>query len=165
MIVDINELTERDINQIEDIFFESSAVKKFETIKAKNDFKQKYLTYYLENDPKLFFAFREKEMILGYVCGCENTLADETFFKVHSYYKKFEDHCLKFPAHLHINIHVEARGKKIGEQLVHHFISHLSAKGVHIITSRDARNRSFYERLGFTNCYEKKDLLFMGKSI
>ena len=58
----------------------------------------------------------------------------------------------QFPAHLHVNLAPHFRNRGIGAELIEAFAADAAragAKGMHVVTSADARNVRFYERVGF----------------
>ena len=108
---------------------------------------------------------------MGYLTGCDNSLSALDFYRDRvASYQIFEEHFSAFPAHLHINCLPEYQGIGIGKKLMERFFCDLSARqvrGVHIITSGEARNIGFYHRLEFDFVAEKdfcgSRLRFMGK--
>ncbi|MEI9900288.1 MAG: GNAT family N-acetyltransferase [Hyphomicrobium sp.] len=57
-----------------------------------------------------------------------------------------------YPAHLHINLAPAYRSRGIGGELIEAFIADAAragARGAHVVTSAEARNVRFYERVGF----------------
>ena len=163
----VSPFSRNDLKEVEEIFFESSTKKNFETDDEKRQFQWKYLGAYLKNFPELFLVAKKDGKILGYVAG--STYSD---FDLQPHLKSFEDVILKFPSHLHINCHAEARGLGVGSLLVQELekkLQALNSLGLHIMTGADSRNRSFYQKLGF-NFEEKREfqgrvILMMGKSL
>ncbi|MDB2447332.1 GNAT family N-acetyltransferase [bacterium] len=174
------------LNAIDDIFFESSAKKTFKDQAERDSFKYKYLGYYLEHHPELFLVCYDENQwkaagpsneLLGYICGSPDTLKDTELVELNPYLEIFKTEYESYPAHLHINCHARARGKGIGSRLISSFESSLknfevngiSVKGLHLITSPEARNVGFYERNGYTDKHVKSlsgnDLLLMGKTL
>lgn len=165
-----NSLKSQVLQEIEDIFFESSVKKSFKSEKERLDLKWKYLGFYLERYPDyVWVAFSGK--VLGYCLGMPATL-DNELYAAQPHLKLFEEHYRDYPAHLHINCHREARGQGIGSILMEELEKGLRSegiKGVHLMTSGDARNRRFYQRLGYDyECelkYLNSPILFMGKRL
>ena len=175
----IDQFNEKDkmviVEQIKDIFFQSSSVKNFDSEDHKNTFFKRwcgdYITYYPESFYLCFDEGENSKKLLGYLSGCLNSLLALNVLNVPAQ-RTFESQFIDYPAHLHINFHPDARGKGLGSVLVNHFCGQLKnsgIKGVHLVTSPDAKNVSFYHRLGFTNEVRqlngKSALLFMGKII
>lgn len=165
-----NSLRPQILQEIEDIFFESSVKKTFKTEKEKLDLKWKYLGFYLDRYPDyVWVAYSRK--VLGYCLGMPKTQDDE-LYAAQPHLKVFEEKYKDFPAHLHINCHVSARGQGIGTRLIEELEREFKSqgiKGIHLMTSSDARNRSFYQRLGYDyECelpYLNTPILMMGKKL
>jgi len=110
----------------------------------------------------------EEGKVLGYLTGCSDSIRAMNELSVPGF-AIFHDLFLAFPAHLHINFHPDARGKGLGSILMNHYMNFLklnNVMGVHLITSPDAQNVSFYSRLGFekteTREFNGMPLYFMG---
>lgn len=160
---------EKLLPQLAGIFFESSSVKTFESTEKKKTFYDKWLGQYLESTPELVHIAMNEGQVLGYLCGhCDSSFASRNF-DIGSM-KVFDDMYEAYPAHLHINLSPESRGKGIGRFLIERFCEQLrdrACPGLHIITSPDANNSGFYEKLGFKvikrRAYLEVELLFMGR--
>ncbi len=155
---------------IKEIFFLSTSKKKFDSDEQQEEFFNKWCGDYLKIYPDLFFlVFNSENKLLGYLSGALNTIESLELMRVPGV-KNFIHLYKKFPAHLHINFHPDSRGQGIGSLLVKHYLVFLKSRGVlgvHLITSPDALNVSFYERLGFvhTEIYStpQMELMFMGR--
>ena len=156
---------------IHKIFFECSRRKKFSSQIEKEIFFSHWTDYY--TGPKLrdiFLATDEKQDIAGYLMGHDNSFEAVSFFKnrVPSYLI-FKNLFSRFPAHLHINCSPNFQGVGVGKKLIDSYIEELKkrgAKGLHVVTSPDARNVQFYKKAGFEfhqeGKWEKSKLFFMG---
>lgn len=161
------------LNDIKEIFYLSSSIKNFESEEKKALFFQRWCGDYIIHYPDQFYIMRESntKKTLGYLSGCADS--KEALIKLDvPGFKHFEDMFHKFPAHFHINFHPDCRGKGFGSVIVEHFCSELlknKTSGIHLITSPDAQNVSFYRRLKFTNEnsreFGKMRLLFMGRNL
>jgi ribosomal protein S18 acetylase RimI-like enzyme len=156
-----------DLTEVEEIFFESSTKKIFKDDEEKRQFQWKYLASYLERTPELALVAKKDGKVLGYVCG-----SLVTDFELQPHMKIFEDLLINFPAHLHINCHVESRGLGVGSLLIQELekkLQVLKSPGLHIMTGLDSRNRSFYQKLGFIfeekRLFEDRPILMMGKTL
>jgi GNAT superfamily N-acetyltransferase len=156
--------------QLREIFFETSSKKRFKDVQEKEAFYWKYLGYYLTHHRGMVFIAKGPK-VLGYCLGMMNSL-DKELVELQTHMKIFSDELLKYPAHFHINCHADARGQGIGRKLLLCFERELHFQGiagVHLITSTEARNRSFYSRLGYLfeveRCFEGQLLLLMGKNL
>ena len=152
--------------QVREIFFESSTKKDFKDQAEKEAFYQKYVGFYLKHFPE-FCWIAVGQNVLGYVLGMPETHHSE-LEQIQPHLKKFEDLYDRYPAHLHINCHSSSRGLGVGGQLVLKMIQELGSQGLpglHIMTGAQSRNRSFYQRLGFTDEVEREGILFMGRPL
>jgi ribosomal protein S18 acetylase RimI-like enzyme len=157
------------LEAVEEIFFLSSSIKEFSTPERKRAFYKRWCEDYQTLYPENFLVIMSEDRILGYLSGCLDTLKSLEVLSVPGL-NVFQDLYNDFPAHFHINFHPDARGKGLGSVLVRHFIDSLLLKevvGVHLITSPDAQNVNFYERLGFnqthTRDFNNMPLHFMGR--
>ncbi len=152
------------LEQVRDIFFESSTKKDFKDLKEKSEFEWKYLGFYLSHYPEYAWVAIADEQVLGYVLGMPWS-QDPSLYEVQPHLKVFEAFYSEFPAHLHINCHTNSRGKGIGKLLVQKCIWQMSSqniRGLHIMTGPASDNRLFYQKLGFDFVKELNSILFMG---
>lgn len=135
------------------VFFEASNTKTFADEAARRAFRERWLGRYLEHDPHFaHVAVSADGAVAGYVVGAVEDPARAARFHDLGYFQTFRDLTERFPAHLHINLAPEFRGRGLGGGLIARFIADAAAAGaagVHVTTSRAARNVAFYERLGF----------------
>lgn len=156
------------LQQVESIFFDASSLKNFSSPENKSAFYKRWCKDYQEYFPDEFFIMTEGDKVMGYLSGCSHS--DEALGKIEvPGYAVFADHFHDYPAHLHINFHSDSRGRGLGSQLVTTYMDYLKKKGIgglHLVTSPDAKNISFYQRLGFNfqdaREYNSMTLLFMG---
>jgi len=156
------------LEQIRTIFFLSTSIKEFSSVERKEAFFKKWCGDFIRLFPENFYLMIEEKKLLGYLSGCLNSSEAKSVLEVPGY-TVFEDLFEDFPAHLHINFHPDCRGRGLGSHLVEKFaedVKHLKIRGVHLVTSPDAKNVSFYQRLGFTHevvrTFNSSPLLFMG---
>lgn len=166
------ELSQQQIEAVNAIFFETSAIKEFKSEEAKEHFHYKYLGFYQQHSPSNFFALFQDELLMGYICGVLDSSDQSELFELHPYYNLFADLYDQYPAHLHINFSLQATGQGLGSLLIQHFEEHLKKQkvsGVHLITSPQARNVHFYQKNGYDFLVERNfkesSLLLMGKSL
>jgi GNAT superfamily N-acetyltransferase len=158
------------ISQAKEIFHQTAGNPRFETENDRAHFENRYFDVYLRTPESFFFA-HSKNRALGYLAGAPQTLP--LHYQLNPYLEYFRAEIDQtYPAHLHINLSGSARGSGVGSRLIQVFteqLAGLGVPGVHIITSDDARNVSFYLRNGFTRSstqyWKEKTLLFMGKAI
>lgn len=160
--------------QVEKIFFDTSARKKFKNKNEKQKFYFNWVDYYIQNfSDEFLIAFNtdaNTPKVLGYLSGCSNSqLALDTLAERIGSYSLFEDCFSEYPAHFHINFSPDAQGLGLGTHIVDEYKKLLTKKNipaVHIITAADARNVSFYFRNNFTDQRERdymgSRLKFMG---
>jgi ribosomal protein S18 acetylase RimI-like enzyme len=164
-------ISKKQIQNISNIFFESSFMTSFKNDKERDEFEFKYLGYYMETYPEFFLVGILDQKVIGYICGSPNSLKDEFLFNSLFYFNLFKDEYLKYPAHLHINLSSDSRGMGLGSILIEEFEKRISqiAVGVHLITSPVARNRNFYLKNGYsyevTETYKTSSILLMGKDL
>lgn len=153
------------------VFFESSNVKTFASDAARARFRERWLGRYLEFDsPWVYVALDPGGEVLGYLAGSLSDPARTARFGDIAYFSDFRDLTARFPAHLHVNLAPQARGEGLGSQLVERFVADAAgagAPGVHVVTSRGARNVAFYNRNGFVevgSCGEgAREVVFLGR--
>lgn len=157
------------LTKVEEIFFLSSSLKSFSSEERRQAFYKRWCGDYQTLYPEEFFIAMEEGKVLGYLSGCSDSTRAMNELSVPGY-AVFQDLFLAFPAHLHINFHPDARGKGLGSILMNHYMSYLklnNVMGVHLITSPDAQNVSFYQRLGYsrteTREFNERPLHFMGR--
>lgn len=160
------------LSEIKYIFYISSSVKEFKDEQHKEEFFNKWCGDYLRLYPEQFYLMIDSENnLLGYLSGMNNSLLALNSMRVPGF-KIYSDLFESFPAHLHINFHPSTRGKGYGSILVGHYLEELKSagvKGIHLVTSPDAKNVSFYTRLGFDQIYIRENngypTQFMGKKL
>ena len=158
--------------QVEDIFFKTSSKKSFSSLKEKQSFLNKWMSYYYENCLNEFFVAKNNNTVLAYLTGCSNSTKALNFYGPNTPYALFSDLFFKFPAHLHINALPTNQGLGVGSKLITHYkkiLANNDVTGLHIITSPSARNVGFYKKNGFTytekRLWKTTPLLFMACSI
>lgn len=156
--VSISRLTElpgwtRRLSDLDPIFFEASLTKHFSDTAARQAFHERWLGRFLSRWPELaHVAIDTNGMPAGYIVGAHTDPARDLAFADIGFYKVLAHLTPRFPAHLHINLAPEARNRGIGSALIDAFMKDAHAaglSGVHLVTGRDSRNRSFYARNGF----------------
>ncbi len=156
------------LEKAREIFFETSSRTIFVSKEDRAKFQHRYFDVYLES-PDFFYLARTEDAVLGYLAGAPLTLSQHYAF--HPYLERFRSEIEEcFPAHLHINLTGSARGTGTGSKLIERFENDLmlrGSRGLHIVTSIDARNVSFYERNGLIKAsvteWNQKNLFLMGK--
>ena len=152
------------VEQLDAIFFEASNTKTFPSQDARAAFRERWFGRYLTQHPQwAFVALTADGSVAGYLVGA----LDEA-----SGFDAFAEAAREFPAHLHVNLAPAYRSRGIGAALIDAFAADAAragAKGMHIVTSADARNVRFYERAGFSErartSVNGRDLVFLGRSL
>lgn len=167
VISSIEEFPDR-LEEVMEIFFESSTKKDFASVEERTRFVVKYLGVYIQSYPQLCLIALKDDKVLGYCCGMPQT--PPQLYELQPHLEVFEDQFDLYGSHLHINCHHEARGMGVGGRLVLAFeemMKQESSSGIHVITSPTARNVSFYEKLGYHHRvqrqYNDAELLLLGK--
>jgi ribosomal protein S18 acetylase RimI-like enzyme len=172
-MIEICLLDQRYKQTVKEIFFLSSSRKTFDSDEKKAHFYKRWCEDYMNYYPDQFYIMKESETdkVLGYLSGCDNSVNSLEQLDVPGH-MDFKDLFELYPAHFHINFHPDCRGRGLGGQLIEYYCRELSSRnisGVHLITSPDAANVSFYRRLKFS--YEETRVLgkflqlFMGQKL
>jgi len=135
------------------IFFDASNTKSFADCAARDAFRERWLGRYLEHYRQwAYVALTSEGAVAGYLVGCLDDPALSPRFADLPYFQVFRLLTARYPAHLHVNVDAAHRGHGIGAALVARFVSEAQQEkspGVHVVTSRNARNVAFYARHGF----------------
>ena len=160
------------LERIEAIFFLSSASGGTLLGADREAFYRRWTGYYLAEHADLVLLSEKDGAVAGYLTGCDRSADAKPLFDDLFYYRAFEDCYADYPAHLHINVHPDYRNSGIGADLVTAFETLCAARGcagVHVVTAASARNRAFYERLGYEAVSERRvaerDLVLLGRKI
>ena len=146
------------------IFFEASNTKSFPNDETRAAFRERWFGRYLEHYPQWAYVAQTADgTVAGYLVGAlDEPTATEDFASA----------AQAFPAHLHVNLAPQFRSRGIGADLIEAFVrdaQSAGAKGVHVVTSSDARNVRFYERVGFkpraTTTVNGNGLVFLGRAL
>lgn len=146
------------------IFFEASGTKSFASEEVRAAFRERWLGRYLVQHPQwAYLAMAPDGTIAGYLVGA---LGEGSGFD------DFATAAQQYPAHLHINLAPHYRSQGIGAELIEAFAkdaARAGAKGMHVVTSADARNMRFYERVGFQprarTTVNGRELVFLGRRL
>lgn len=142
------------LDEINNIFFESSAQRNFSSLDEKESFRNRSLGRYITSHINSFFvALDETGSVVGYLAGCLENPTNLDHFSDIAYFKDIVDLCERYPAHFHINLTGNYRNRGLGRQLVERFVEYAtlhSIEGIHIVTSTYSRSVPFYKRNGFS---------------
>ena len=154
------------IAAIEEIFFLSSARGGSLAGAARDDFFRRWTSFYLDQATEYWLLYHQGVRVVGYLTGCDRSRDAARLFDDLFYYAAFAEFYDDYPAHLHVNVHPDARGRGVGAVLVETFASRVRT-AVHLVTAPDARNVTFYDRLEFATVaarrVEGRDLVMLGR--
>jgi ribosomal protein S18 acetylase RimI-like enzyme len=159
--------------ELDAIFFEASGTRDFESEAHRAAFRERWLGRYLTHYPEdVLLAVGTDGRVAGYLAGClEPPTATRRFDDI-AYFQAFAALIPAFPAHLHINLAPQYRGRGAGSRLIAAFVLHAEAAGsagVHVVTGKGMRNVGFYQRNGFTLAGETvllgKPLVLLGRAL
>lgn len=159
--------------QVDAIFFET-ALAAPASGSEREAFRERWLGRYLRGGSDvLLVALTSRQTVAGYLVGALDDPAEQDRFADIGYFRgPFRPLTARYPSHLHINLTAAARNQGIGGQLIEAFATHATAAGspgVHVVTSRDARNVRFYRRCGFREVgatdWNGSALVFLGRTL
>lgn len=172
VLVDKKNLSQHE-QEIQEIFFLTTSKKDFTSEQQKMDFYHLWTKFYFENKNSQVLVKKcpQTQQPLGYLMGAMKSQEALPHFIEHNpSFELFFDLYEDFPAHLHINVHPEAHSKGLGTELIQYYTEYLKEKnisGVHLITSPQSRNVSFYTKNGFEHSYlrahQGREYLFLGQ--
>lgn len=138
--------------ELDEIFFEASSTRSFANENSRAEFRWRWLGRFLEQGAELaFLALSPDRAVAGYIVGSLSDPADPLDPEL-PYYARFAEQTRIYPAHLHINLDPRQRSRGTGARLIAAFganAARCGAPGMHLVTSRGARNIRFYERCDF----------------
>lgn len=146
----IRNFNEKDFEALTDIFWLTSAKTDFESSDAKLSFQKKYLDDYLFHDDFIGLVYLEDDKVVGYIVGLLNL--KDSYIINHNMLKLFHDDILPHSTELHINFHPKYQGGGKGSKLISEFeklVKSKNGENIFLITAKDARNVSFYQRNGY----------------
>jgi GNAT superfamily N-acetyltransferase len=138
---------------LDPIFFDASLTKSFADEAARAAFRERWLGRFLDLWPDLaHVAAGADGRPIGYVIGTHVDASRDERFSDIGFYRHLAHLTPGYPAHLHINLAREARNHGLGSRLIGAFERDARAAGLpglHLVTGRDSKNRSFYARNGY----------------
>lgn len=159
---------------IDRIFFSSSNTKSFASELARAEFRQRWLGRYLSDFADCAFVAADPQGgIVGYIVGSFEDPARDVRFADQDHFQAFAHLTPRYPAQLHVNLDEGWRGHGVGRELVDTFAvaaRRAGAPGVHVVTSRGARNVRFYNANGFHDVGSLAvragvELVFLGRDL
>jgi GNAT superfamily N-acetyltransferase len=141
------------LGELDPIFFEASLTKRFASDAARSAFRSRWLGRYLDRWPDLaHVAVDPAGRAVGYIVGGHGDPATDPMLADVGYWPLIAHLTARYPAHLHINLATSVRSQGTGSRLLAAFCNDArdaGIAGVHLVTGRDSRNRTFYARNGF----------------
>jgi GNAT superfamily N-acetyltransferase len=135
------------------VFFESSNTQEFADDASRAAFRERWLGRYLTHDSAwAYIVLAGDTTVAGYLVASLDDPATAARFVDIPYFAHFAGLTKAYPAHLHVNLSSAFRNRGIGGELIERFAvdaRNAGAVGVHVVTSRGARNIAFYNRNGF----------------
>ncbi len=173
-ILPLGEADDRDAvrAEIEAIFFESAATQHFASEEGRAAYCELWLGRYLRECPEeCFVALDDHGAIAGYLAG--TLFSDRVPLSGPDYYVLFPaaliDAC---PAHIHVNVRADCRGREIGSELIAAFRAHCRKSGIsgfHAITAADSRAARFFMRCGLGEQarldWRARKIVFLGETL
>ena len=158
---------------IDNIFFQSSNTQTFSSEAAREAFRERWLGRYLTHDfAWAYVALSSGATVAGYLVASLDDPARTPRFADVPYFFRFADLTKTYPAHLHVNLDPAFRNRGIGASLIARFTTDArdaGAPGVHVVTSRGARNVAFYNRHGFTEAgadgIGEREVVFLARTL
>ncbi len=158
---------------IDRVFFEASNTQTFASDDVRQAFRERWLGRYLTHDPGFaYVALARDQTVAGYLVASLDDPARTVRFADISYFSHFAHLTALYPAHLHVNLGTSFRNCGIGGDLIKCFLADASAagvSGVHIVTSRGARNAAFYNRNGFREAGAfgsgEREIVFLARTL
>jgi GNAT superfamily N-acetyltransferase len=158
---------------IDRVFFDSSNTQTFASESARQAFRERWLGRYLIHDPAwAYVALSGDATVAGYLVASLDDPARTLRFADIPYFAHFSDLTKAYPAHLHVNLDAAFRNRGIGGGLIARFMAdarNAGAPGVHVVTSRAARNVAFYNRYDFAEAGAhgagEREVVFLARTL
>jgi GNAT superfamily N-acetyltransferase len=159
--------------QVEAIFWQTSA-RTFAPGPERDAFRERWLGRYMQGGSDVvLLALADQDTVAGYLVGAIEDPAQQPRFADIGYFRAdFAGLMLRFPAHLHINLDADFRGRRIGAQLIEAFVARAKQAGVpgmHVVTGKGMRNVGFYTRCGFSErasaLWNGREIVFLGREL
>ena len=168
---------------LEAICLEAATRTEFATDADRDAFLRLWLGHYLEMSPTLaFVAFAKadaeqrepasSDRPIGYCVATDRDARSDLVFDDLTYFDAMAPQLSAYPAHLHINVAADGRGRGVGARLIGRAVQGLSERrclGVHVVTGEGARNVGFYLDNGFTPAaglpWQGRKLIVLGRRL
>jgi GNAT superfamily N-acetyltransferase len=139
------------IPQIEAIFFDSAATKNFASEAERAAYRDLWLGRYVRHCPQQFLVASDPGGdVVGYLVGA--LFSNKEPLPGPDYYDAFPATLIEaYPAHLHVNVRRDYRGRNVGSTLIDVFRAICCAhdvSGLHAVTAAGSRAAAFFARCG-----------------
>jgi GNAT superfamily N-acetyltransferase len=160
------------LTKLDAIFFASATTQHFASDEARSAFHDLWLGRYLRHFPDwCFAALDEAGDVCGYLAG--SPVSNAPPLSGPDYFAAFPaDMLLAFPAHIHVNVDPNQRGRRIGEALIAAFRAQCRSAGLpgfHAVTAAGSRSAHFFERCGLEPrgiaAWRDRRLAFLGDAL
>ncbi|MGB0087571.1 MAG: GNAT family N-acetyltransferase [Rhodomicrobiaceae bacterium] len=157
---------------IDAIFFDSAATKTFASQDERAAYRELWLGRYLRHCPAdCFVALDAGGSVMGYLAG--SLFSDRAPLAGPDYYTLCPPALVDiYPAHVHVNVRADCRGREAGSELVAAFRAHCGANGIgglHAVTTAGSKAASFFEHCGLaeraTASWRDRQIVFLGESL
>ncbi len=137
--------------QIEAIFFDSAATKNFASEAERAAYRDLWLGRYIRHCPQQFLVASDPGGdVVGYLAGA--LFSNKEPLPGPDYYDAFPAALIDaYPAHLHVNVRHDHRGRNVGSTLIDAFRAICRAhdvSGLHAVTAAGSRAAAFFTRCG-----------------
>jgi GNAT superfamily N-acetyltransferase len=160
------------VAQVDAIFFASAATKEFASEEARAAYRELWLDRYRQRCPNEFLvALDASGDVAGYLAG--TLFSNRDPLPGPDYYAAFPAGIVEaFPAHLHVNVREDLRGRGVGAMLVDVFrdaCREHGSGGLHAVTAADSRAANFFARCGLSDRaqtrWKGRRLAFLGETL
>ena len=135
--------------QIDAIFFDSAVTRGFASDAERAAYRELWLGRYVRHCPEAFLVARgPDDAVAGYLAGA--LFSNREPLPGPDYYDGFPAALIEaYPAHLHVNVRADCRGRSVGSALIEAFRAicrEHDAPGLHAVTAADSRAAAFFTR-------------------
>jgi GNAT superfamily N-acetyltransferase len=137
--------------QIEAIFFDSAATQNFASEAERAAYRDLWLGRYVRHCPRQFLVASDPGGdVVGYLAGA--LFSNKEPLPGPDYYDAFPAALIDaYPAHLHVNVRHDHRGRNVGSTLIDAFRAicrEHDVPGLHAVTAAENRAAAFFTRCG-----------------
>jgi GNAT superfamily N-acetyltransferase len=137
--------------QIEAIFFDGAATKNFASEAERAAYRDLWFGRYMRHCPQQFLVASDPGGgVVGYLAGA--LFSNKEPLPGPDYYDAFPAALIDaYPAHLHVNVRHDHRGRNVGSTLIDAFRAICRAHdvpGLHAVTATESRAAAFFTRSG-----------------